>query len=56
MPVVFYGCESWSPTLRERCGISGVYLDLKGRNWQDVGENDVIGSFIICTPRQILLE
>jgi hypothetical protein len=30
-------------------GAWGTYLDLRGRQWQDAGENSIMKSFTICT-------
>jgi hypothetical protein len=42
----FYGCETWSLTLREehrlkylRRGCCGEYLDLRGRKWREARED-----------------
>jgi len=53
---------TWSLTLREdidwlssRTGCWGEYLNLRGRKWQQTGENQIMRSFIICIFHQILL-
>ena len=63
LPVVLYGCETWSLTLREECrlrclriGCWGEYLDLKGTRWQGNGESCITRSWMICTPYPILCE
>jgi hypothetical protein len=47
LPVVLYGCETWSLTLREE------YLDQRGMKRQEVGENCIMRSFITCTLFQV---
>jgi hypothetical protein len=61
LPVVLYGCETWSLTLREehRLRVSEKrvlrnVVDLKGRK-MDHGENCVIMNFTACILRRILL-
>ena len=60
LPVVVYGCETWSLTLREkrrlRVFVNRVLRRILGSKRNEVkgnGENYVTGSFIICTPHQI---
>jgi len=59
LPVVLYGCETWSHTLREggclRTECWGKYLDLSGRKWQETGEDYIMRSFIVGTLHQIIL-
>jgi hypothetical protein len=62
LPVVLNGCETWSLTLRVeidcgclRTGCLGEYLDLRGIKWQEVGENCVIRSCMVCTLSPVLL-
>jgi hypothetical protein len=31
-------------------------VDVRGRKWQEAGEDSITMSFITCTPYQILLE
>jgi hypothetical protein len=56
LPVVLYGCESWSLTQREG-HILRVFKNrmLKRRMWQEAGEDFIMRSSIICTFHQILL-
>ena len=61
LPVVLYGCETWSLTLREErrlrvfgIGCWGEYLDLRGTRWQGIGESCITRSWMICTPYPIL--
>ena len=61
LPVVLYGCETWSLTLREerswgclRIGCWGEYFALRGRRWQGNGESCITRSWMICTPYPIL--
>jgi hypothetical protein len=62
LPIVFYGCETWSLTLREEHrlkvfenrvlrGIFGPKRDEVTGDWRKLHN----GSFIICTHHQILL-
>jgi hypothetical protein len=60
LPVVLYGCETWSLTLREehrlrvlRTGCWGGYLDRRRMRWRENGENCIMRSFVICTLRQV---
>jgi hypothetical protein len=62
LPVVLYGGETWSLTLREehrlRVFENRVLRRIFGPKRDDVtgeGENCTEGSFIICTYHQILL-
>jgi len=63
MPVVLYGCETWSLTLREECRlrlfenmmlrrILGPRMDEVTGEWR----NYIMRSLMICTPHQILFE
>jgi hypothetical protein len=60
-PVVLYGCETWFLQLREehrlwgclRTGCWGEYLDQREMKWQEVGDNCIMRSFIICTLLQV---
>jgi hypothetical protein len=63
LPVVLYGCETWSLTLREehRPGVveNRVLRRIFGpkeMSWQENGENCIMKSFTICTLCQVLLE
>jgi hypothetical protein len=51
LPVVLYGCETWSLTLREE-HIFGPKRD----EVREDGENCIMRSFVICTLRQAKLE
>jgi hypothetical protein len=61
LPVVLYGCETWSLTLRKEHGL-GVFENrvlrrIFGPKRDEVtGENYERKSFVICTLRQVLLE
>jgi hypothetical protein len=62
LPVVLYGSETWSLTLREEHGLrvfeNGVLRRIFGPKRDEVmgnGENCKMGSFMICTHHQILL-
>jgi hypothetical protein len=57
LPVVLYGCETWSLTLREehrlRVFENRVLRRIFGPKRDEVpGENFIMRSFITCTPRQ----
>jgi hypothetical protein len=61
LPVVLYGCETWSLTLREermvRVFENTVLRRVFGPKRDEVtgnGENDIMRSLGICTPFQIL--
>jgi len=62
VPLVLYGCEMWSPALRERHRLR-VYenrvrrriFGQQGRKWREAGEDYVMRSFITCTLHEILL-
>jgi hypothetical protein len=58
LPVVLYGCENWSPTLRKEHRLTVFQnrvlrriLGPKGER-QDAGEGCISRSFVICTLRQ----
>jgi hypothetical protein len=60
LPVVLYGCETWSLTLREEhiLRVFGnrvliEYLDVRGMEQQENGESCTMRSFIFYTPPQI---
>jgi hypothetical protein len=60
LPVVVYGCETWSLTIREEHRL-GVFENrvLRGisaseRKYQEAGGN-CIKRFITCAPRHVLL-
>jgi hypothetical protein len=61
LPVVLYGCETWSLTLREerrlRVFENRVLRRIFGRKRDEVtgnGENYIMRSLVICTPYPIL--
>ena len=61
-PVVLYGCETWSLTLREECRLSvferRVLRRVFGGKRDEVtgsGENYIMRSLMICTPHPVLL-
>ena len=66
LPVVVYGCETWSVTLRKerrlrvtenrvpRRILAETYLDLEGMREQRSGEDYITRNFTICTPHQML--
>jgi hypothetical protein len=57
-PVVLYGCETWSLTLREeqrlRVFEKRVIRRILGSKREEVGENCTMRSSIICTLHQLL--
>jgi len=60
-PVVLYGCETWSLTLREECRLrvfeNRVLRRVFGPKGDEVtgnGENYVMRRLVICTPYRIL--
>jgi hypothetical protein len=60
LPVVLYGCETWSLTLREERRLRVFedrvlrrILDQREMKWQEVGENYIMRSFITCTLCQV---
>jgi hypothetical protein len=61
LPVVLYGCGTWSLTLREehrlRVFVNRALRGIFGpkRKWQEAGEDCIMGSFITCALRHILL-
>jgi len=61
LPVVLYGCETWSLTLLEERRlrvfanrVRGEYLGLRWMRQQGNGENYIMTSLIMCTPHPIL--
>ena len=59
LPVVLYGCETWSLTLREerrlRVFENRVLREISGAKWNEVigsGENYTMRSLIICIAHQ----
>jgi hypothetical protein len=61
LPVVLYGCETWSLTLREERGMrvfeNRVLRRVFGPKRDEVqgnGENYIMRSLVICTPYSIL--
>jgi hypothetical protein len=58
LPVVLYGCETWSLTLREEYRLrvleNKVLRRIFGSRKDEVtGENCLMRSFVICTLRQV---
>jgi hypothetical protein len=59
LPVVLYGCESWSLTVREetrlRTGFYGEYLDLREMRWAGhvarMGENMKMCRVLVGRPK-----
>ena len=61
LPVVLYGCETWSLTLREERGLrvfeNSVLRRVFGPKRDEVtgnGENYIMRSLVICTPYRML--
>jgi hypothetical protein len=62
LPVVLYGCASWSLTLREERRLklfeNTVLRRIFGPKRDEVrenGEDNITRSFMLCTPRQLSL-
>jgi hypothetical protein len=60
LPVVLYGCENWSLTLREEHrqmlfenSVLRKYLDLRGMKRREDGEKRIMRSFVACTLCQV---
>jgi hypothetical protein len=60
LPMVLYGCETWSLALKEkldwgylRTACWGKYLDQGQMKWQGDGECNIVTSFMICPLRQV---
>jgi hypothetical protein len=61
LPVVLYGCETWSVTLREEKRLRvfetrvlrGGYLGLRGTRRQGSGEDCITMNLMTCTHHQI---
>jgi hypothetical protein len=51
LPVVPYGCETWSLALREehRLGVFEDRVLIRGMKWREGGEICLAMSFVICT-------
>jgi hypothetical protein len=49
LPVVLYGCETWSLTVSEdhRFSVCENSVLRRGRKWQETGEDSIMRSFII---------
>jgi hypothetical protein len=58
LPVVLYGCETWSLTLREehRLMFENRMLIFGPKRDEVIGENCIMRSFITCIPHQTKLE
>jgi len=63
LPVVLFGCGTWSLTLREEHRLRvfqntllGRYLGIRARQEQETGENCIMKSTMIGIPHRILLE
>jgi len=61
LPVVLYGCATWSLTLREERRLRVFKIRVLGRIFgperdkiMGSAENCIMRSFMFCTPRQIL--
>jgi hypothetical protein len=55
LPVVLYGCETWSLTLRVEHRLTVFENRVLRRKWQEAGEDCIVRSFITCTLHRILL-
>jgi hypothetical protein len=60
LPLALYGCETWCLTLREehrlRAYENRLLRKIFGLKRDEVRESCAMGSFIICTHHQILLD
>jgi hypothetical protein len=62
LPVLMYGCETWSLILREEHrprifeNKGRRIFNWKGIHWREDGENCPVRSLVICNPRLVLLE
>ena len=63
LPVVLFGCGTWSLTLGEehrlrvfQNTVLGRYLGIRRRKEQETGENCIMRSIMIGTAHRILLE
>jgi len=61
LPVVLYGCKTWSLTLRDERRLRVFenrvlkrIFGLRGTRYQGSGENYIMRSLMICTPHPIL--
>jgi hypothetical protein len=61
LPVVLYGCETWSVMLKDEhrfevvWDLGAEYLDLRGMTWKDAGECFMVRRSIIYALHKILL-
>jgi hypothetical protein len=59
LPVILYGCETWSLALREEHRLwvfeNRVMRRIFGPKREEVAGDCLMGSFIACALRQILL-
>ena len=61
-PVVMYGCETWSLTLREECRrrvfenrmLRGIFGPKRNEVTREYRENYIMRSLMICIPHPIL--
>jgi hypothetical protein len=57
LPVVLYGCETWSLTLRKKHALrvfeNRVFRRISGPKRDEVGENCRMSSFKTCTLLQV---
>ena len=55
MPVVLYGCETWSLPLREELRLKVFEsIGVRETRKQGSGEDYITRNFVLCTLRQIL--
>jgi len=61
LPVVLYGCETWSVTMREQHRLrvfeNRVLREVFGAKRDEVtgsGENYIMRNFMVCFPHQLL--
>jgi hypothetical protein len=58
LPVVLYGCETWTLTLREGHRLNRVLraiVDIRGRKGREAEKGSIMKSFISCMLHKMLL-
>jgi hypothetical protein len=54
LPVILYGCETWSPTVFENRALWRIF-GLSGRKWRETGEDCIMRKFITYTLHQNII-
>jgi hypothetical protein len=62
LPVILYGCETWSLTLKKahklkvfgKRVLSRIFGS-KMKKWQEAGKDSIMRSLVVCTIHHILL-